>query len=191
MKKRTISNLIMVLVIAALAVGGALLVLREKNDDPTALGSRFQRTEIGADALVEEGKQTCTVSIVCDTVLAHLDVLEEGKAPYLPEDAVILPETEVSFSEEDTAFTVLQRVCAAADIPLEYSWTPLYDSYYIEGIGHLYEFDCGSASGWMFEINGRFPEQGSSSCALQDGDEIVWCYTCVGLGEDVSGGDGT
>lgn len=32
----------------------------------------------------------------------------------------------------ETVFEVLQRVCEYAGIQLEYSWTPMYDSYYIQ-----------------------------------------------------------
>ena len=34
----------------------------------------------------------------------------------------------------------------------------MYNSYYVEGIGNLYEFDCGSESGWMYKVNGWFPQ---------------------------------
>ena len=61
----------------------------------------------------------------------------------------------------------------------------MYDSYYIEGINHLYEFDCGEQSGWMYKVNEWFPNYGCSSYELSDGDVIVWCYTCKGLGTDV------
>ena len=64
----------------------------------------------------------------------------------------------------------------------------MYDSYYIEGINNLYEFDCGSESGWMYKVNGWFPNYGCSAYPLKDGDVIVWCYTCNGLGADVGGG---
>ena len=72
-----------------------------------------------------------------------------------------------------------------ANIQIEYSWTPMYDSYYIEGINHLYEFDCGEQSGWMYKVNEWFPNYGCSSYEVGDGDVIVWCYTCMGLGADV------
>ena len=61
----------------------------------------------------------------------------------------------------------------------------MYDSYYIEGINNLYEFDCGFESGWMYKVNGWFPNYGCSSYNLTGGETIVWCYTCKGLGEDV------
>lgn len=82
-------------------------------------------------------------------------------------------------------FEVLNKVCKAADIQIEYSWTPMYNSYYIEGINHLYEFDVGPESGWMYKVDEWFPNYGCSAYKLQDGQDIVWCYTCNGLGADV------
>lgn len=140
----------------------------------------------GTDASVEP-KSTCILSIRCDTILSNMDDLEPGKAEFVPSDGIILYPVTVEFSEGETVFDVLKRVCEAYGIQLEYSWTPMYDSYYIEGINHLYEFDCGSESGWMFKVNGWFPNYGCSSYTLKDGDIIVWCYTCNGFGADVGG----
>ncbi len=63
-------------------------------------------------------------------------------------------------------------------------YTPLYKSYYVEGINQLYEFDCGKNSGWMYSVNGKYPNYGCSSYKLEDGDKIEWRYTC-NLGSDV------
>ena len=84
-------------------------------------------------------------------------------------------------------FDVLQQVCRDNKIHLEFSNSPVYQSAYIEGIGNLYEFDCGELSGWMYSVNGWFPNYGCSSYAVQDGDVIEWVYTCD-LGSDVGGG---
>ena len=130
-------------------------------------------------------KLTCTITIRCDTILDNMDNLEPAKAPYVPDNGVILREVTVEFEEGETVFDVLNRVCKQYNIPIEYSWTPMYDSYYIEGINNLYEFDCGSESGWMYKVNGWFPNYGCSSYYLTGGENIVWCYTCNGLGEDV------
>lgn len=186
MKKKTLANLLMVVLILAIAAGGCLLAFRLRTGEETDLGSQFQSKAIANDLLVEEGQQEqCHITILCDTILDNLSQLEEGKSPYVPTDGVILNRTTVSFAEGDTVFQVLQKVCAAADIQIEYSWTPLYDSYYVEGINHLYEFDCGMESGWMYKVNDWFPNYGCSSYELKDGDTVVWCYTCVGLGADV------
>ena len=131
------------------------------------------------------GGGSCKITIRCDTILNNMGDLEPGKAEFVPEDGVILYPVTVEFESGETVFDVLKRVCNIAGIQLEYSWTPLYDSYYVEGINHLYEFDCGEQSGWMYKVNGWFPNYGCSSYTLKDGDVIVWAYTCRGLGTDV------
>ena len=87
----------------------------------------------------------------------------------------------------ETVFDVLKRACSAYGIQLEYSWSPMYNTYYVEGINNLYEFDCGSESGWMYKVDGWFPNYGCSAYTLSGGESIVWCYTCNGLGADVGG----
>ena len=136
----------------------------------------------------EDTSLYCTIEIRCDTILNNMGNLTAGKEGYVPSNGTILGTSAVAFTEGETVFDVLQRVCDSTGIQLEYSWTPMYDSYYIEGINHLYEFDCGNESGWMYKVNGWFPNYGCSSYDLQDGDTIVWCYTCNGLGADVGGG---
>ena len=64
--------------------------------------------------------------------------------------------------------------------------TPIYNSAYIEGIANLYEFDCGELSGWMYKVNGWFPNYGCSRYRLTEGDVVEWVYTCD-LGNDVGG----
>lgn len=187
MKKKKLANLVMVLIILVIAAVGIIAALGMVSREESTIGSEYKITPIEGNRLVEnEGTENlCTITIRCDTVFDNLDSLEEAKAPYVPKDGEILPVTTVEFYEGETVFEVLNRVCEAADLQIEYSWTPLYDSYYIEGINHLYEFDCGPESGWMYKVDGWFPNYGCSAYALKGGDEIVWCYTCVGLGEDV------
>ena len=148
-----------------------------------------QRTAAIADQLAPGGDGAhCTIAIYCDTILDNRERLDVAKAGYVPEDGVILSPVAVELQGGETVFDVLKRVCDAYAIDLEYSWTPLYDSYYIEGIHQLYEFDCGPQSGWMYKVNEWFPNYGCSEYTLSGGESIVWCYTCNGLGEDVGGG---
>lgn len=130
-------------------------------------------------------KLYCTVTIRCDTILKNWDKLEPAKVAYVPKNGCILPVVRVEFTKGETVFDVLKRVCRQNGIQLEYSWTPMYGSYYVEGINNLYEFDCGPESGWMYKVNGWFPNYGCSSYGLTGGEAVVWCYTCKGLGEDV------
>ena len=83
-------------------------------------------------------------------------------------------------------FDVLQQVCRAQGIHMESTWTPAYNSAYIEGIGNLYEFDCGELSGWMYKVNDWFPNYGCSRYQLHEGDNVSWLYTCD-MGVDIGG----
>ena len=136
------------------------------------------------------GSATCTFSISCATILNNWDKCDESKKPLVPADGVILPTTTVTFTEGESVFDVLQRLCRENKIHMESSWTPLYNSAYVEGINNLYEFDVGSLSGWMYSVNGWFPNYGCSRYALQNGDVVNWVYTCD-LGYDVGGGYST
>ena len=130
---------------------------------------------------------TCTFSIECSTILNNLDQLDPDKREMVPSSGVILSARTVTFYEGESVYDVLQRVCRDNGIHLEAEWTAIYNSAYIEGIHNLYEFDCGSLSGWMYSVNGWYPNYGCSRYQLQQGDVVQWRYTCD-LGEDIGGG---
>lgn len=129
---------------------------------------------------------TCTFSIECSTILNNLADLDPDKLELVPSNGIILATTTVTFYEGESIFDVLQRLCKEKGIHLESSWTPIYNSAYIEGIHNLYEFDCGSLSGWMYRVNGWYPNYGCSRYQLKAGDVVEWRYTCD-LGHDVGG----
>ena len=156
------------------------------NTDPVPEGKPMP-VEPGTKKIDEKKKETCTIMIECSTILQNMDELTPGKEEVVPEDGIILPVTEVEFSKGESVFDVLQRVCRENKIHMESSFTPLYNSAYIEGINNLYEFDCGSLSGWMYSVNGWYPNYGCSRYELEKGDVIEWHYTCD-LGYDVGGG---
>ena len=129
---------------------------------------------------------TVTLEIRCDTLSNDMSKLENSAIKdYIPQDGVILKKTTYKGTTDNTVFDALNTLCRNNDIQLEFSYTPVYASYYIEGINYLYEFDGGPQSGWMYKVNGWFPNYGCSSYYLKDGDTIVRCYTCEGLGTDV------
>lgn len=128
---------------------------------------------------------TVTLEIRCDTLSSDMSKLENPAIEdYIPKDGTILAKTTYKGTTENTVFDVLNTLCRNNDIQLEFSYTPIYESYYIEGINYLYEFDGGNLSGWMYRVNGWFPNYGCSSYYLSDGDVIEWVYTCD-LGKDV------
>lgn len=138
------------------------------------------------DAEVSASTYTCTLSVRCDTILDNLDWLVPEKVELVPEDGVIFPASTVTFYEGESVFNVLQREMKKAGIHLEFENTPMYNSAYIEGICNLYEFDCGERSGWMYKVNGWFPNYGCSRYQLKDGDVVEWVYSCD-QGADVGG----
>ena len=135
---------------------------------------------------VENTVPTCTVSISCAAILENLDRLNAERADLSPADGVLLAPTAVEFTEGESVFDVLKRVCRENKIHMEFSETPVYQSAYIEGIGNLYEFDCGEGSGWMYRVNDEFPNYGCSRYTLADSDTVEWVYTCD-FGADVGG----
>ena len=133
---------------------------------------------------VNEEVNICTIQIRCDTILDNLEDLTADKEQYVPDNGIILDVSQVEFLEGESVYDVLKRACVHSGINLSYDWTVEYGGYYIEGINHLYESDCGGESGWMFQVNGWCPNYGCSNYILKDGDIIVWNYTC-NLGKDV------
>ncbi len=138
---------------------------------------------------LEDGEITdeefhCTISISCAMILNNMDKCSPDKAELVPEDGWLLEPVEVVFYGGESVFNVLQRTCRQKKIHMEFSNTPIYNSAYIEGIGNLYERDVGELSGWMYSVNGWFPNYGCGRYALRDGDVIEWVYTCD-LGADV------
>ncbi len=132
----------------------------------------------------EEKIHTCTISVECTAVFNNLQDLDKEKLAIIPSDGIILPPTRVEFSEGETVFDVLKSVCRDNKIPIEYSFTPLYNSSYIEGIGNLYEMDCGPLSGWVCRVDGSYLSAGFSAHTVSHGEKIEVRYTCD-LGRDV------
>lgn len=139
------------------------------------------------EAVIKDETSTCTISISCEAILNNMDTLDPEKADLVPEDGWILESVEIEFNAGESVFDVLQKTCRQEKIHLEFVDTPGYHSAYIEGIYNLYEFDCGNLSGWMYSVNGWFPNYGCSRYQVQDGDVICWEYTCD-LGADVKQG---
>ena len=137
-------------------------------------------------AVVTDKQLTCTLTITCKTILDNLEDLDPEKIELVPEDGVILAKKTVTFYEGENVFQLLRRETKMNKIHMEFEETPIYNSAYIEGIHNLYEFDCGELSGWMYSVNGWYPNYGCSRYQLKEGDQVEWIYTCD-LGRDIGG----
>ena len=127
---------------------------------------------------------TVTLTVRCDTILNNMTRLNKEKHELVSKNGVIFPETPVIAYEGESVFNILQRTMKQAKIHMTFRNTPIYNSAYIEAINNLYEFDAGDLSGWMYCVNGWYPNYGCSRYQLQPGDVIEWHYTCD-LGRDL------
>ena len=133
---------------------------------------------------VTDNKLHCFLSVSCKTLLSNMSKLAPEKHSLVPVDGVIFAQKEVEFFLGESVFDVVKREMVSNKIHFEFSTTPAYNSSYIEGINNLYEFDCGDLSGWIYTVNGKTANYGSSSYQLSDGDDVEVLYSCD-LGRDV------
>ena len=136
--------------------------------------------QTGGKSLYRMAANTCTLEIRCDTLLQHLDELSPGKADLVPEDGILLEKTTVSFEPGESVFDAFRRCLREQNVHFEYVDAKAYGSIYIEGIGNLYEFDCGEQSGWLYFVNGISPGLGCFGYTVANGDEIVFAYYGAG-----------
>lgn len=101
----------------------------------------------------------------------------------------VVSTTKVEMKSGDTAWSILQRMLDSRGISYDYSLSDKYGSVYVESIAGDGEFDHGSGSGWMYNVNGWYPDYGASKYILNEGDRLQWRYTTnlgSDLGEDLS-----
>ena len=157
--------------------------LPDAPNDPIAQQSAEEQAAdpVAEGYLIEEettAQGSVTLSIDCITILDNWDRLDPAKRDLVPGDGVLFPAAIVLLEAGDTVFDVLLRATRASGIHMEFSQNPALASKYVEGIGNLYEFDCGELSGWTYLVNGQGQGVGSSSYTLADGDTVEWRYTC-------------
>ena len=164
LKKRNKKHYIAVAVIAAV---GVLFILL----------TNFESTEEHFQPQETDGEFTVTLSIRCDTIK---DL--EKKNDFRIDNAVILDTREFTASSGDTVYDVLQNAAQQYRILIDNQGSE--GAAYIAGIDGLYEFDYGDLSGWMYRVNGAFPDVGCQSYTVHEGDKIEWLYT-TNIGKDL------
>lgn len=160
--------------------------ITQSSDNPAEDAKENDREDKESNDNDDTESITCNIYISCASVLDHMDKLSDSTKKVIPENGVILDLTTVKVKQGATVFDVLQKAARENKVHLEYNYTPAYKTYYIEGIGNLYQFDAGNLSGWMYSVNGEFPGVGCSGYKVNDGDSINWLYTCS-FGKDVGG----
>lgn len=140
----------------------------KKKTTKTTTASKNESTAQTAENQTTEAKQeqSCEFLISCKTVLSNKSALQSN---YQVPSGGKIYEKKMEFEEGDTVMDVLKRTGVDIDI----------SKGYVAGIDGLYEFDCGKNSGWMYRVNGKFPNYMAGKCKLHDGDKVEWLYTCV------------
>ena len=155
----------------------------DKNNDSKKNDQKAEDNNTPAptpDQRPESKKDTVTITIRCDTAVKNGMHLESKWAGIVPASGCILDVTTVEIEQGDSVFDILNRVCQKYKIHMEHR-----SKNYINGINNLYEFDGGRWSGWMYSVNGWYPNYGCGAYFVKAGDVIEWNYTCD-LGSDLN-----
>lgn len=153
---------------------------KSEEEPPDEIKKEVLEAEISEVREDSEGIDSlyCTLTVECSSVLKNYDKLKENKREIIPKDGIILPETTVEFSADESVFDVLLRELKNRKIQIDFVSAPMYNSVYIRGLANLYEFDCGNLSGWFYKVNGEKPTFGCSQYKLKNHDKIEFYYTC-------------
>ena len=88
---------------------------------------------------------------------------------------VLLSQPDTSFTTGESVLDVLVRLGKESQLPVVFSGGR--QGAYVEGIAGIFEFDFGPTSGWIYSVNGIYPQQSCGSYILSEGDVIQWEYS--------------
>lgn len=118
----------------------------------------------------------CSITIECKSILDNMDDLKKGHESYVPKNGIMLENYKATLKSKSTVYDLLKKACN--DKGITYTAKDTMYSVYIVGINNIDEKDCGKDSGWMYSVNGSFPNVSVDSKKLKDGDKVVFTYTC-------------
>lgn len=118
----------------------------------------------------------CSITIECKSILDNMDDLKKGHESYVPKNGIMLDNYKTTLKSKSTVYDLLKKACK--DNNITYTAKETTYSIYIVGINNIDEFDCGKQSGWMYSVNGSYPNVSADSKKLKDGDKVVFTYTC-------------
>lgn len=118
----------------------------------------------------------CSIEIECKSILDNKSELKKGHEEYVPSNGIILDTYSVEIPKSSTAYDLLSKAAKDKSITLNVEST-MYGKY-VAGINNIDEFDCGKQSGWLYSVNGKYPNVSCDSYTLKNGDKVVFSYTC-------------
>lgn len=118
-----------------------------------------------------DNKSYCPVTIDCYTILNNMGNLKSGKESCLGDNGLIYSGS-IEITEGESVKTLI------FDISKKYNIKVSARGDYITGINNLFEKDCGKLSGWMYSVNGVYPNKSVEQYKLKKGDVVKFRYTC-------------
>lgn len=95
---------------------------------------------------------------------------------------IILAPTSANVTEGNSVLQASIEVLTAQNIPYELGGEG--SESYITSINNLSQLDQGPLSGWLYKVNGVFPDAYPNDYTLASGDVVEWIYT-TNAGQDV------
>lgn len=118
----------------------------------------------------------CSITIECKSILNNMDDLKKGHEKYVPKNGIMLDNYKTTLKSKSTVYDLFKKACN--DKGITYTAVASIYSVYIAGINNIDQKDCGDGSGWMYTVNGSYPNVGVDLKKLKDGDKVVFTYTC-------------
>lgn len=85
----------------------------------------------------------------------------------------VIPPCAVGIGDGSTVLSVTEEAARRAKTVLDIDAAGTY----IRGIGGISERDFGPLSGWVFRVNGEYPNVSCADFTLSPGDTVEWIYT--------------
>ena len=90
----------------------------------------------------EKPKNEVSFEIECKKILKKKELWKNGLEEVIPASGIYYS-GKCSFTEKESVYDILKRITKENNIALDSEYTPMYGTYYVKGIGGLYQFDCG------------------------------------------------
>ncbi|ONI47219.1 hypothetical protein AN643_04800 [Candidatus Epulonipiscioides saccharophilum] len=131
-----------------------------------------------------------TFNIDCNVLLEDENIKKIGfwKRFGLPKKADIYSSNNIDIEEGETVFDLLVRICEENEIELDYSKSLFTRVAHVESIAEIDQSFAGKQSGWIYKVNGEYPNYSPSEYELKNGDVVEWVYTCD-YGRDLNNGN--
>lgn len=155
----------------------------DQNGKITALNPTPSGTTLVATATTADGNYTasCTFSVKGTSATINKNKVNISIDTYTVNNQSIIDLTAINYQDGDTVWSATKRLLDDKGITYTYNSKK---TGYVSEINGIKELDYGAESGWMYSVNGDYPDTGCGDYEISAGDTIRWRYT-LNLGKDL------